>query len=226
MAVAGGAAARDDPDDNHPKQETFHGSLLFRRMQGCDGARKVRRVAHDLPVVQDDCPAGVPRHVLIVRYKNDRNPVFLVELPKQIHQFPAGVRVDVPRRLVGQQDRRLIGQGAGDGHALLLTPGKLRRMVIQTRFQAHLLQQSPRAIPPLGAPESPAVQQRQFHVLQGGGPREQIEILKHETDLPIPQPGTLVARHLHDFFAFQQIAAAGRVVETSERIHERRFPGA
>jgi len=50
-------------------------------------------------------------------------------------------RVEVSRRLVGQQDQRLAGDGAGHGHALLLTARKLagqmlRAMPIPTRSSA------------------------------------------------------------------------------------------
>ena len=72
----------------------------------------------------------------------------------------------------------------------------------------------------------PAVEQRQFHVLQGAGPRQQIEALEHEADLPVPQAGPLVARHLDHLFALQQVTAAGGAIEAAERVHQRRLSGA
>ena len=68
-------------------------------------------------------------------------PSSRLSLPEQVHHLAAGARVEIARRLVGQQDRRLVGQRAGDGHALLLAAGELRGMVGRPRFQADLLQQ-------------------------------------------------------------------------------------
>ena len=42
-----------------------------------------------------------------------------------------GGGVEVAGRLVGQQQARLVGQGAGDGDALLLAAGQLGRLVVQ-----------------------------------------------------------------------------------------------
>ncbi len=44
------------------------------------------------------------------------------ELSQEIHDLAAAGRVEVPRRLVGQKDRRLRDDGAGDCDALLLSP--------------------------------------------------------------------------------------------------------
>ena len=40
-----------------------------------------------------------------------------------------GVRIEVAGRLVGEQQARRVGDGAGDRHALLLAAGELRRPV-------------------------------------------------------------------------------------------------
>ena len=129
--------------------------LSFRAVQGRGGPREIGRVANHLPVAQHDGPPRVPCDLLIVGHHDDGDPVFLVELSKQVHDFPAGLRVEIARRLVGQKDRRFVGHGAGDGHALLLAAGKLRGMVVHARFQAHLFQQLPHAFAPLAAAEPP-----------------------------------------------------------------------
>ena len=45
-------------------------------------------------------------------------------------------RIEVARRFVGQDEVRIVHQAAGDGHALLLAAGKLRRPVQQPVAQA------------------------------------------------------------------------------------------
>ena len=45
--------------------------------------------------------------------------------------------VQVSGRLIGKEDGRLVGQGAGYGHALLLAAGEFGRFVGKTGFQAY-----------------------------------------------------------------------------------------
>ena len=47
----------------------------------------------------------------------------------------AGAGVEVAGRLVGEDDLRLRGEGAGDGDTLLLPTGELRRPVLQAVLQ-------------------------------------------------------------------------------------------
>jgi len=48
----------------------------------------------------------------------------------QLAQDGLGVEiVEIPRRLVGQNERRPVEDGAAIGHALLLSAGQLRRVV-------------------------------------------------------------------------------------------------
>ena len=60
------------------------------------------------------------------------------EHPQNVH---AGVRVEVAGRLVGQDQRGLVHQRPGNGHALLLPARHLRRLVVGAVGQAHVPQQ-------------------------------------------------------------------------------------
>ena len=48
----------------------------------------------------------------------------------------SGLRVEVGRGFVGEDDGRVVGQGAGDGDALLLASGQLSRQVVEAVAQA------------------------------------------------------------------------------------------
>ena len=50
------------------------------------------------------------------------------------------VGVEVTRRLVGEEDERIAGDGAGDGDALLLTAGELRGIVLHAVRHADALE--------------------------------------------------------------------------------------
>jgi hypothetical protein len=59
-----------------------------------------------------------------------------VEGTEQItHGFP-GVRVEIPRRFVGQQDTRPADKGSRQCNPLLLTAGKLPRPMCLPGFEA------------------------------------------------------------------------------------------
>src|SRR5262245_14220602 len=89
-------------------------------------------VALDLPVADVDRAVRVLRDVALVGDEDDGVAV-LVELLEQPHDLLARGRVEVPRGLVGQQDRGAHDQGAGDGHALALAAGQLVRLVRDPR---------------------------------------------------------------------------------------------
>jgi hypothetical protein len=92
-------------------------------------------VARDPAVDHADRAVRVGRHARIVRHQQHRDPlgVELLEHPQNLH---AGLGVEVPGRLVGQQERGLVDQCPGDGHPLLLAAGHLRRLVIIVIGQA------------------------------------------------------------------------------------------
>src|SRR2546421_179199 len=49
--------------------------------------------------------------------------------------------VEIARRLVGENDARIVGQGARDGHALLFAAGKMAARPLRFRAEADLFQQ-------------------------------------------------------------------------------------
>ena len=71
---------------------------------------------------------GVCRDVGLVGDDNDRVPR-LVKTSEDAHDFRAGLRVEVPGRLVREKDRRIVDERPGDGDALALAAGQLVRPV-------------------------------------------------------------------------------------------------
>ena len=54
-----------------------------------------------------------------------------VELLHEAHDLVGGLRVERAGRLVGPDDRRVVDERAGDGDALALAAGELRRAVVR-----------------------------------------------------------------------------------------------
>ena len=96
----------------------------------------------------------------------------------------------------------MIGERAGDGHALLLAAGKLVGRVVGAVAEADGFQRLQRplalalAVQPLAR-----VKHRQLDVFQGGRARKQVEALKDEADFLIADVGQFVAVELRNINA-------------------------
>src|SRR2546425_10957429 len=67
------------------------------------------------------------------------------------------------------------------------------------------------------------VEQRQFHVLEGCRPRQEVEALKNESNLLVADRGQLIVRQTGDVAAVQLIGAGGRTIEAAEDMHQGRL---
>ena len=148
---------------------------------GVDGC-----VFDDLSVAELDFSGGKGRDVGLVRHEGDGLSLFM-QILEQAHDFVGGAGVEVAGGLVGEQDDRVIDQGAGDGDALLLAAGELVGLVLHTAFQAHELQGRYRTVAAFTGGHVAVVEQRQLHVLDGRGARQQVVILEHEADFTVAQ---------------------------------------
>ena len=122
------------------------------------------------------------------------------------------LRVQIARRLVGQQDRREHGQRARNRHALTLTAGQLIGKMVDTLAKLHQLQQLARAR--LDLLSRPAAQvQRQRHVFQARQAGEKIEELENESDLVAPHGSQAIVREAIQALAVERDVAGCWPVE-------------
>ena len=109
-----------------------------------------------------------------------------LNLEQQVDDLLAGRAVQVAGRLVGEQDRRIVGQRARDRHALLLAARQLRRIVMAAIARARLRRAAPR--PARRRRRHAGDLHRHEHVLERGQRRQQMEELEHEPDARAAQP--------------------------------------
>ena len=156
-----------------------------------------------------------------MRHQNDGEAALPVELDQRIHDFVRGAGVQVAGGFVGQQHRRRIDQGAGDGDALLLAAGKLAGRVAFAVRQAEQLQRLAGQGGALGPGQmGRGIDQRQLDIFQRAGARQEIEALEHEAELFAAdrgRGGLSQPRHIH---AFEEILPAGGPVETAQDRHQ------
>ena len=98
-------------------------------------------VFNDAAVPKDQPRIGDRRQLRVVRDQNDRRSAHAMNLAEQLQNMTAGGGVEVPRRLVRQNDRRGVGQRARERNPLLLASRQLRRVVMRAAGQSNLLEQ-------------------------------------------------------------------------------------
>ena len=77
-----------------------------------------------------DNALGIAGNIFFMGNQNNGAVQVAVELGEQFHNFDTHLGIEVTGRLVGKNNRRIVDNGAGNRHTLLLAAGKLIRLVI------------------------------------------------------------------------------------------------
>ncbi len=116
------------------------------------------------PVAQTDRPLRQTRHIGIMRDQHKRSPRAAIQLEHDLDDPCARLRVEVPRRLVGEKNLRPVDESTGERDPLLFAAGKLRRIMIDPlresdaleQIQAEIARACDRLATPLEPSHSPA----------------------------------------------------------------------
>ena len=148
------------------------------------------------PVAQCKPALGGRCHRGIMRHHHDRETCGVQLLEKRNDAFARG-GIEMPCRLVGQQQGRLVHEGAGNRGALHFTSGKLMRAVGSAVREADPLEQ----LVHTGRAVSAGEERGQGDVLGDAERGHEAEMLEYETDLLAPQPRALALVQMLDFAA-------------------------
>src|SRR3990172_1768318 len=149
-----------------------------------DGAR---RLGLDHPAVgHANDGAGVGHHVRVVSGEEEGGALAAVHVLHQIDDGGPRLRVEVGRRLVGEDQPRPRHERPGDGHPLALAARQLARTVTRVLAQAYRGEQLLDPLPPLRAREPSLQEQRKLDVLLEREDGDEIERLEDEADLVEP----------------------------------------
>src|SRR6476660_5267310 len=105
---------------------------------GTSGSGGATHVVLDLTVAYMNGAVGERRNVRFVRDKNDCVSHFMQSL-EQSHDLQTGFGIEVARRLVSQQDGRVVHKRPRDGDALALPAGQLARAVRDPGAELNML---------------------------------------------------------------------------------------
>src|SRR5438105_4885377 len=132
-----------------------------------------------------DCHHPPPQEVddvTVVGGHQDRRLGLVIDLEEELHDLPAGGRVEVAGGLVGDDEPRLVHEGPCDGDALLLAAGELTGILVELAGQSDGLQRlaAARLDDRAGLAEDA---EREGHVLVNGQLGQKLEVLEDEADL-------------------------------------------
>ena len=158
-----------------------------------------------------------------MRHEHERRAFLPVEPENQIHHRRRRGTIEIPGRLVTKQNLRPVHKRPRQGDALLLTAGKLHRIVLIALSEPHPPQQLPR----LGFARGVTGQlHRHEHIFQGRQRRDQLEILKHKAHVGISHQRPRILAHLANTLARDAHRAAAGSVEPGTQPEERRLAAA
>ena len=143
-------------------------------------------------VKQMDLPVGVSCVSRIVS-NHTHGSALAVKLTQQLHHSFAVCRIEVSSRLIREQDQRITGNRASHRDALLLTAGELTREVFGAMSHADSLEGIHNAFFAFGCLDA-AISQGQLDILKHVQIADQVETLKNEADLAVPDAGALRCR--------------------------------
>ena len=148
-----------------------------------------------------------------------------IELREQFHDSQTALRVEITRRLVGENQLRLAHHGASYRHTLLLTARELLRIVLCAVAQAHLAQNLRNTLATF-LRRYAHVAQLQVDILLNGKFVDEVEALEHEADASATVACAVLLLKVSHGFAVEQIIARVGIVEESEDVQQRRLAAA
>jgi hypothetical protein len=140
-------------------------------------------------------------------------------VPQQPHDLLAGLLIELPGRLIGQQQPRPDRQRPGDGHPLLLPARKLTGPLPRVIGQSDQVEHPRHPLLPLprGDPGDP---QRDPDVLRRRQHRQQAERLEDVGNRLPAQPDPVVLAHRPDVSPGHPDRSAVRRVQSADHVEE------
>lgn len=160
------------------------------------------------------------RESFIVRGNYDGGLALSTEGVEKLAHFASRVGVQIPGRLIREQQARTGDDGARHSDALLLAPRKSPDLLASSLAEAHPLKQSTSALKRTAA-RRPVDEQRQRNILRRRQVREKMMELKDKPYLAVAKSGQLHGARAQDIEPVQVNRAAIRRVKTAQEMKQR-----
>jgi len=145
-----------------------------------------------------------------------------VEIREQGHYLVTVRGVQVTCWFIRQDEFGVVYHGAGYGYTLLLTAGKLLRVVIAPVHDLHLVQHGFDALFSFRTFYT-EIYEREFNVFEDGELVDEVKALEDEADVAFAQIGAFAFVEMGDFDAVEDKATAIGIVKQTEDIQKGGF---
>lgn len=173
-----------------------------------------------------DCAVSAGGEGLVVGDDYESGAHRVAELEKEILQLVAVVAVEASGRLVGEDDFRIVHQGASHGRALAFAAGELGGAVGETLGEAEFRQEGAGALHSL-APGATGDKRRHCHILLYRELGEEAVGLEDEADVGVAEAREgAVAQRFHVLTVVEDASALLGLEESAENLEEGGLPGA
>src|SRR4029077_12212653 len=135
----------------------------------------------DAAVIEGDRAAADASNELAIVRGHDDGRAGGVDLAEQVHDLEREIRIQIARRLVGQNELRVGDERARNRNPLLLATRKLFRIRVHPVLQAYPLQYLER-LALLSRERQAEHAHDERNVVKHGEARNEAEILEHEPD--------------------------------------------
>ncbi|MCY1297066.1 hypothetical protein D9M70_464910 [compost metagenome] len=168
-------------------------------------------------------PVHARGHVEVVGDCDHRLSPLAHQRFQDLEDLFGALAVEAAGRLVRKDQRRIVGQCAGHGHALALAARKLVWPFVEMIGKAECCKQIARPLAHLVPAKATELAHGDLDILAGSEFRQQEMELEDEADIGKPRGGPFVLVHPGRVAAADHERAAGRPVEQAEQIEERRL---
>src|SRR5579883_195413 len=188
------------------------------REEGCCTAAS-EDIRADLPVAERDFTIGVSGHGVVVGYDKD-GAALAAQAREQGHNLRACSTIQITRRLIRQNQRRIIDERAGNRNALLLATRELVAEMTGAVLQADSLKQLESAP---AADTAASINHGELDVFTGGRAGKKVERLEDEANSAAPNAGEFAIGVARNILPRQPIRAGIRHIETAKDIQQSRL---
>jgi hypothetical protein len=154
----------------------------------------IRGGAPEDSVPELENPVGALGQGGVVGDDDECRVVMLHEIEQHFVKPLARLAVEIPRWLIREQHRWLVGQGACHGYPLLLATRQFRRAMLDSLGQTNLVQEVQRSLPGARTIDT-RNELRHHYILEGREVAQQVMKLEDETDELIPYTSQFLVAH-------------------------------
>ena len=193
---------------------------VLRLYYSCVYVSRTASIIKDETVFYMDNALCMPRHLLLVRDEHNR-PTFSMQLPECVEDDLTGIRIEIARWFIGENNRRTIDEGSRDRNALDLPAREFIRAMFEMRlFHAACKERRARPLEAIISIHA-GIHEGKHDIANDGRARQKIESLKYESDFLVANFCKVIVIQLRYIAPVEDVCARCGRVETAEDMHDR-----